>query len=138
MTTEFLYDFISRHRYLVLSTVTLHNLPEAAIVGFAATEDLKIIFDTVTTSRKYQNLLNNPYIALVIGWDNYQTLQYEGIAKIPTEDELDDLLEVYFKAFPDGKQRKDNWKDITYFCIHPKWIRYSDFNDPPMIEEKLF
>src|SRR5580692_8217890 len=112
MTTDFLYDYISKKRYSVLSTVTKNNIPESALVGFAVTRDLKLIFDTVTTSRKYQNLVINPSIAFVIGWDDWQTVQYEGIAKIPTENELAELLEYYFKVFPDGIQRKENWKDI--------------------------
>jgi hypothetical protein len=64
MTTQFLYDFISRNKYAVLSTVNEKGLSEAALVGIAATTDLKIIFDTVTTSRKYKNLFSNPAIAL--------------------------------------------------------------------------
>ncbi len=40
MTTDFLYDFISKNRYSVLSTVTTNNIPESALVGFAVTRDL--------------------------------------------------------------------------------------------------
>lgn len=138
MTNAFLYDFISKHKHAVLSTVTTEKLPEAALVGFATTEDLKIIFDTVSTSRKYQNLINNPAIAFVIGWDNEQTVQYEGIAHIPAADELDGLLQTYFSVFPDGQERKETWKDIAYFCVEPKWIRYSDFNEPQRIKEVSF
>lgn len=137
MTTEFLYNFISKNKYAVLSTVTKDNHAEAALVGIAVTPDLTIIFDTVSTSRKYTNLIENPSIAFVIGWENEQTIQYEGIAKIPTAEELDKLLETYFKTFPDGKERKENWKDIAYFYVDPKWIRYSDFNDQK-IEELNF
>jgi uncharacterized pyridoxamine 5'-phosphate oxidase family protein len=112
---EFIYKFISKYKYAVLSTVTRKNIPESALVGFAVTRDLRIIFDTVTTSRKYKNLLNNSSIAFVIGWDHEQTIQYKGTAKIPTKRELDALLKVYFKVFPDGRQRKETWKDIAYF-----------------------
>src|SRR4030095_1498 len=137
MKTEFLYNFISKHKFAVLSTVTKDNLPEAAVVGIAITTDLQIIFDTVSTSRKYQNLIDNPSIAFVIGWNDEQTIQYEGIAKIPTAEELDKLLEIYFKVFPDGIERKETWKDIAYFCVSPKWIRYSDFSNQK-IEELNF
>ena len=137
MTTEFLYNFISKNKYAVLSTVTKDNHPEAAVVGIAVTPDLVIIFDTVSTSRKYKNLIENPSIAFVIGWDNEQTIQYEGIAKIPTPEELDQLLETYFRVFPDGRERKETWKDIAYFYVEPKWIRYSDFGEQK-IEEARF
>lgn len=137
MTTEFLYNFISKNKYAVLSTVTKDNFAEAALVGIAVTTDLKIIFDTVSTSRKYQNLIKNSSIALVIGWDNEHTMQYEGIAKIPNANELDKLLESYFSVFPNGRKRKEEMKDIVYFGVTPKWIRYSDFNNQ-QIEELNF
>jgi len=67
MTPEFVYNFISKNKYAVLSTVTKDNHAEAALVGIAVTPDLTIIFDTVSTSRKYKNLIENPSIAFVIG-----------------------------------------------------------------------
>ncbi|MEX6690868.1 pyridoxamine 5'-phosphate oxidase family protein [Danxiaibacter flavus] len=134
MTKDFLYRFISKHKLTVLATVSGDNIPQTALVGFAITPDLEIIFDTVTTSRKYKNLLRNPAISFVIGWDSEQTVQYEGTAKIPTDTELEKLSPYYFKAFPDGINRKENWKDLVYFYVKPKWIRYSDF-DTNTIEE---
>jgi len=137
MTKEFLYQFIAKNKLAVIASVA-GTRPEAAVVGIAVTTDLKIIFDTVSTSRKYHNLVKNPAIALVIGWDKEQTLQYEGLAKIPGAAELDGLLETYFRVFPDGRERKASWKDIAYFVVEPKWIRYSDFNEPQRIEEFSF
>lgn len=139
MTTEFLYNFIRQHKYAVLSTVSQDNLPESALVGFIVTQDLKIFFDTVSDSRKYKNLILNSNISFVIGWENEQTLQYEGIAKIPNHTELDDFLQAYFEVFPDGKDRIKNWKNISYFYVEPKWIRYSDFKkSTPRIKEFKF
>jgi pyridoxamine 5'-phosphate oxidase-like protein len=70
-------EFAKRHRLAVLATVSAWNIPEAA----AVTEELELVFDTLTTSRKYINLKANPNIAFVIGWDNEATLQAEGIAE---------------------------------------------------------
>lgn len=134
MTKEFLYDFISKHRLTVLATISENNMPEAALVGFAITPDLEIIFDTVKTSRKYKNLLKNPAISFVVGWDGEQTVQYEGIARIPADKQLENLLPYYFKVHPDGIDRKENQKELVYFCVKPKWIRYADF-DTKKIEE---
>ena len=131
-----LHHFLSQPKLAVLSTVNEKNLPEAALVGFAVTKDLKIIFDTVTTSRKYKNLLKNPAIAFVIGWENEITVQYEGVAKVLSPD--DTLLEIYFEKFPEGRERKSTWKDLVCFIVEPKWIRYSDFNEPQKIEEFNF
>jgi uncharacterized pyridoxamine 5'-phosphate oxidase family protein len=135
MKTEFLYNFISKRRYAVLSTVTAKGKPESALVGFAVAPDLRLIFDTVSTSRKFKNLTQNGSIAFVIGWDNEQTVQYEGRVVVPEGEELASMLELYFKVFPEGRERKMNWKDITYFVVMPEWIRYSEFTVPPIIEE---
>ena len=134
MTIEFLYSFISKNKYAVISTIGKTDLPEAALVGIAVSTDLRIIFDTSKRSRKYKNLQRQPAAALVIGWNNEQTIQYEGRAKPANEVELKELLPIYFSVFPEGRERKEN-SDIAYFCIIPKWIRYSDFNDPLKIEE---
>jgi uncharacterized pyridoxamine 5'-phosphate oxidase family protein len=138
MNKDFLYNFISKRKYAVLSTVTSKGKPEAALVGIAVAPDLRLIFDTVSTSRKYRNLTQNGAIALVIGWDNEQTIQYEGRVIVPEGIELDSMLELYFKVFPEGKERKKNWKDITYFVVIPEWIRYSEFSVPPIVEETDF
>lgn len=139
MSKDFLYDFMRQYKFGVLSTISPENMPQSAYIGLAVTTDLKIIFDTVSDSRKYKNLLLNPNISFVIGWDNEQTVQYEGMAKIPDNIELEKLLCTYFGVFPDGKNRRDNWENIAYFCVEPKWIRYSDFSKtPPRIEEMIF
>jgi Pyridoxamine 5'-phosphate oxidase len=109
--------------------------PQAAVVGFAVSDLLEIIFDTVTSSRKYQNLCRNPRIALVIGWDREVTAQVEGFVDFPTGDDLGRIRECYFAAFPDGRDRL-LWPDITQARVQPTWIRYSDFTqDPPHIVE---
>src|SRR5437016_2406285 len=128
MTTDFLYEFISRHKLAVISSISPEHIPQSALVGFAVTPDLKIIFDTLTESRKYQNLVLNPNISAVIGWEKEATIQMEGKAFIPDGEELEELKRIYYQAYPHGWQRSTNGPDITYFAIKPEWIRYSDYN----------
>jgi len=68
-------------RYGVLTTATNSGQPEAALVGFAVTSALEIIFDTVRSSRKYPNLKENPRVAFVAGCTTEITVQYEGEAE---------------------------------------------------------
>ena len=138
MTKEFLYNFIKQHKLAVVSTLSKENKPEAALVGFAVSGDLEIVFDTVKTSRKYPNFLQNPLVAVVIGWDNETTVQYEGVATELTGSEAGHYKEIYFEVYPDGRERAVTWPHIVHFKITPKWIRYSNFNDPVVVEEMLF
>jgi pyridoxine/pyridoxamine 5'-phosphate oxidase len=138
MTKDFVYEFIKQYNLAVISTISLNSKPEAALIGIAVSEDLEIIFDTVKTSRKYQNLLQNPSAALVIGWDNETTVQYEGIATELNGADVQYYKEIYFEVYPDGRERDKTWPDIVHFKITPKWIRYSNFNEPVIIEEMNF
>ncbi len=135
--TEFLYSFIKQHTKAVLSTLSPENKPQAALVGIAVTPDLKLIFDTLSDSRKYNNLLVNPSIAFVIGWDNEATLQYEGVVNFLTGDKLESIKHVYFEFFPEGVERL-MWPNICYLCVEPRWIRYSDFKTETLHIEELF
>ncbi len=130
MTRQDLINFINEHPWAVQASVSDAGAPQAAVVGIVLTEDLHIVFDTFEESRKCANLRQNPQIALVIGWDDAQTVQFEGIADEPKGAELEHLKEQYFARFPDGRDRED-LSGITYFRVRPTWIRYSDFRPDP-------
>jgi general stress protein 26 len=138
MNPKALLAFIRLHRLAVQTSVSAVGAPQGAIVGFAVTDQFEIIFDTLQTTRKVQNLRKNPHIALVIGgWvqGDERTVQYEGEADEPSGAELDRLKHVYFSVYRDGRSRS-SWPGITYVRVKPKWIRYSDYNqDTPQILE---
>jgi pyridoxine/pyridoxamine 5'-phosphate oxidase len=135
MTRFELVQSLRRYKLAVQASVALDGGPQAAVIGFAVSDALEIVFDTVTTSRKYKNLVADPRIALVIGWDHEITVQIEGVADFPSGSELDRIRECYFVAYPDGRQRL-SWPDITHGRVRPTWIRHSDFTqNPPRIVE---
>lgn len=121
------FQFMKTERLAVLATVAENGGPEAALMGFAVTPDLEIIFDTVKTSRKYPNLKKNPRVAWVIGCTTETTVQYEGVAEELLGDALAKYKKTYFAAFPDGPAR-ESWPGITYFVVRPKWVRYCDYD----------
>lgn len=138
MNVEEVYRFLNRERLAVLATIDQKGQPEAALMGFAVTPELEIIFDTVKSSRKYPNLKNNPHVAWVIGCTSEITVQYEGIAREAEGQELTKYKKTYFAAFPDGPAR-ESWPGITYFVVRPTWVRYCDYNPSHRrIEEKEF
>lgn len=126
MTRAELLSFLRRHRYAIQASTTAGGSPQAAVIGIAVSAQLEIVFDTLGTSRKATNLRRDPRVALVVGWDEEQTVQLEGTADEPSGDELALLKGVYFEQFPDGTERQ-LWPDITYFRVRIGWARYSDF-----------
>jgi hypothetical protein len=138
MTKADLFKFMAGHKLGVLGYLSLQGAPRSALVGIAVTPELEIIFDTVSSSRKYGDLRANPAASFVIGWAGEITVQYEGQAFQPTGAELARYQRVYFAAYPDGPDRM-SWPGIAYFVVKPKWIRYSDYDQrPPLIEEFSF
>jgi general stress protein 26 len=139
MMKELVYQFIKQHPMAVVSTINSGGKPEAALVGIAVSGNLEIIFDTVTSSRKYNNVLINPTVAIVVGWEDETTLQYEGDAEILGDDVAsDNYRQLYFAAWPDGRERAETWPGLVHIKIKPRWLRYSNFNEPVIIEEIQF
>ena len=135
MTLEEVFDIAKRKRFLVVSTVGESGAPEAALMGFALSEANEFVFDTLASSRKAVNLSRNPAAALVIGWDDNISLQIEGPARRPDGDDLASAKAAYFREWPDGRAR-ENWPDIAYVVVKPKWVRYSNYAaGPPVVEE---
>ena len=138
MNVEEVFQFMNGESLAVLASATENGQPEAALMRFAVTPGLEIIFDTVKSSRKYPNLKKNPRVAWVIGCTTEVTVQYEGLAQELEGKELAKYQKTYFAKFTDGPARL-TWPAITYFVVHPKWVRYCDYNPGTRrIEEKKF
>ena len=134
ITRAVLLSFLRSRRYGVESSVHDSGAPQSAIVGIAVSDEFEIIFDTLSTTRKGQNLRRRPDITFVIG-SLEGTDQYEGIADEPHGAERARLTELYFGVFPDGRERQ-KWPGLTYIRATPRWLRYSDYNvNPPLILE---
>lgn len=128
-------DFIIRQRYGVVSSVAANGAPQSALVGIASSSRLEIVFDTLNSTRKYANLIQRPACSLVIGWSGEQTLQLDGVAEELKGDDLRRLQDVYFAQWPECREHT-KWIGITYFVVHPHWIRFTDYDQtPPFIQE---
>lgn len=138
MDATHLLEFMRQHRLAVEASVSSAGGAQAAVVGVAVTDRFEIVFDTLGSTRKAENLRRNPRLALVIGGlvgGDERTVQYEGLADEPTGIELERLKNAYYGVFPDGPSRS-GWPGLTYVRVRPTWIRYSDYNvDPPHIVE---
>ena len=133
MNSVMLLDFLREHRLAVQASVSTESHPQAAVIGIAVTERFEIIFDTLETTRKAQNLRRNSSVALVIGGltgGDERTVQLEGVADEPTGAELERLKAAYFSVYPQSLGHVD-WKGLIYVRVRPTWIRYTDYNVRP-------
>jgi hypothetical protein len=77
-------------------------------------------------------------VAVVVGWDDNITVQYEGKARILDPSEHERYREKFLRKQPSAIKH-DQKSDQRYLLITPVWLRYSDFNlDPWLVEELSF
>ena len=129
-----LYEFMRARPLAVIATADGEAKPEAALIDVAVTEDLEVIFETTTATRKIANLRHNPRVALVVGWDSDQTLQIDGLAEEPDGQALERVRGCYLFTFPE-KTSHQNWPGNCYFLVRPLWIRFSNYHSPRTVEE---
>ncbi len=137
MDRAFLYSFMAKCRYGVVSSVATNGTAQSALLGIAVSPQLEIIFDTLSASRKYRNLTERPVCSFVVGWSGERTVQYEGIASIPSGSELKRCQEMYSATWPDGPARI-SWPGIAYFVVRLTSIRYSFFDQNPADRRNCF
>ncbi|HEY8949159.1 MAG TPA: pyridoxamine 5'-phosphate oxidase family protein [Rhizomicrobium sp.] len=127
------------HRVAVVGSVGIDGAPQAALVGIAAADDLHIVFDTVSTSRKHGNFLRDNRASVTFAGPGERTLQMEGRAAPIDMNAPSDAryLAAYYNSWPDGRDRA-KWPKIAYWRIAPTWMRYSDYERGPLIEEFRF
>ncbi len=135
MTLADVYQFMAAQKLGVLGYLSPDGAPRSALVGIGVTAELEIVFDTVSSSRKYGCLAAHPAASFVIGWTGETTVQLEGQAFQPAGADLERYQQIYFAAWPECRSHL-SWPGIAYFVVRPNWIRYSDYDqNPPVIQE---
>ena len=123
-------EFVQGRGLAVISTLGPAGTPQAAVIGFGETEALEIVFGTFNTSRKYANLQRRPEVALVMGWEEDTTVQYEGVARELAGAEAEKYAEIYYQKSPDSRKYREHPEE-RYFLVSPRWVRYTDLNVEP-------
>jgi len=116
-------EFIADRSLCVIATVGQDTKPESAIVGFSHTERLELIIGTSNKSRKYANLLQKPYVAIVIG-DETGEVQYEGNVEIVSGGEYRSMVEeAHIKKLPGAAEYREDPSQV-YIKVRPVWVRF--------------
>src|SRR5690348_10477842 len=98
LTRDELLGYLRARNVMAVSSIGPNGAPQAAIVGYGVSDALELVFDTLSSTRKYANLVKDPRVALIVGWDD-TTLQLQGTADFPAGDELERMRQVYFNAY---------------------------------------
>lgn len=81
MKKEFIKKWLKEHEYCVLAT-SFQDKPWAATVNYTIDDDLNIYISSNPESLKFQNLIKNPIVSLVVDDQTREgTLQIQGRAK---------------------------------------------------------
>jgi pyridoxine/pyridoxamine 5'-phosphate oxidase len=134
---QLIAETLRRHELAVVSSIW-EGKPQAAVVVFSIKDDFELIFGTFNTTRKYRNLKANPNTAIVVGWDEGITIQYEGVAEEVALGEFAEYQKIHLAKNP-GSEKYANLDGQVYFKIKPRWIRYTDINqNPEFLFEEAF
>ncbi|MFA5991203.1 MAG: pyridoxamine 5'-phosphate oxidase family protein [Candidatus Doudnabacteria bacterium] len=126
---EKILEFFRKEKLAVLSY--LHgDQPRSAAIDFSETEDLDIVFTTLSGYRKYENLKQNPNVAFTFGGKNNVTIQFEGKAKELSRTEFLPYLKYHIQKNP-VELKFSEMLEAKFFKVNPAWIRYSDFSAKP-------
>lgn len=132
-----LIAFMQRHQLGVIATSSTVAVPEAALVNIAVTPSFEIVFETTAATRKCVNLRDNPRVAMVIGWEDDQTLQIDGSVEVLEGTARERLKEIFMTAFP-RKASHEYWPGNDFYRVKPYWARFSNYNPPRKVEEFHF
>ena len=134
MNRQEIIAFLRQQRTMTLATVGNDGRPQAATVEFAVGDDLTIVFDTFSTSRKYLNLQRDRRVACVFTVGN-RTVQCEGIAEELSGEALGRAKALFFATVPRG-DKFDDRPETCYFMIRVGWLRDSDYGQDPWRQDE--
>lgn len=126
-----------RERFLcVISTVGENAKPEAAFVAYTSNNDLGLMIGTSNKSRKYQNLLQNKSVAVVIA-DQIGEVQYEGEVEILTSADYEALLTAGQFQKLAGYDKYRNDPEQVYLKLTPTWVRFIVHGPPGESKDQI-
>jgi nitroimidazol reductase NimA-like FMN-containing flavoprotein (pyridoxamine 5'-phosphate oxidase superfamily) len=127
---ELVLHFLQQHKACVLSTIGQDGRPQAAVVSYSVNDLAEFTFGTEDFTRKYRNLLRDSRVAVVVGFEDTMSVQYEGAARQLAGEELAARQKEHFAKLPEQEKNKDKPGE-QYFSISPTWMRLTDTSVEP-------
>lgn len=125
-------ELLEEREVCTLATASADGIPEAATVRYMCDDDFNIYINSGSTYRKYQNMKENPRVAVVVNGE-YKNIQLEGIAKEVPESEAEHIIGMYEDKYGNSEYLTNN--ESVFFEIETDWVRVLiDGRYPPEYE----
>lgn len=115
--------FVRTQGRSVVATTAEDGRPEAALVGMAALDDGRLIFDAHRNARKVENLRRDARVAVVVGLSGDVSVQLEGSARVTEGAERYQLGSEYNVQLPGSRALDD---DYAVIAVTVDWVRVYD------------
>lgn len=122
-------EFLKGQRVAVVSSIDEKGNPQSAVVTFLIDDEFTIFFVTRKKSRKFANIMKNPRVSVVVGFDpeHPSTVQMHGNAKMSESNRISTLLK-----FSQALINRENWwpllkiagLDFVVMEIKIDWARW--------------
>jgi general stress protein 26 len=127
-------EFLKNHTLAAIATVSSESTPHVANVYYVVDDDLQIYCVTRTDTSKFQNIKNNPIVALVVtDEETVETVQLIGKAMVvKDETQASTILEKLWKVTLSSQSWpapivKISSGDLTLLKIKPKELKFGSF-----------
>lgn len=129
------YDFLTSHKFAVLSTADKDGRPWGATIYYIVDEDFNFYFFTRAQSKKYRNIQERPEVAITISDNGEQTtVQAAGmVSEVPLGPEHDHAFRLLSLIHPPGQFEwippvtKIQNGEMLLLKLAPQHMRFSDF-----------
>lgn len=132
---KFVDEYINKGRTIVLATIENNSPSLRSLGGFVANE-LDIIFATLSTSKKVEEIEENPNVSIFSQHENQELVNFfnisiKGVAnKIEKEEEIEKAYNLLFERNNSLKGKIDSVgrENYTVFKVTPSSIKLLDFS----------
>ena len=130
-------EFLCDNRYGVVSTISIQNKPESALVYYVV-DGKDIFFITPSISRKLMNITTNERIAFVVFKElPPMEIQVEGIAQVVEDPQIKNRISGLYLEKANNNPQTINWPPIlklpnldgfAFIKITVDCFKFSDFS----------
>ena len=133
-----IYGFLHRNHVGVLATVDPNHEPHGSVIYYVIDEQFTVSFLTKTSTKKYDNLINNDHSVLVVFESTSQTVA-QVIGKATEIRDVDDINDIAAAVFENSlKGRKPGIPPVAKlpdgefvaFRIVPDQIKLATYSHP--------